>query len=624
MHAFALLVPLTLSFSAAAPWAPRDATWADLDGNGRPDLLMVGADGRARLFLAGEDGALAPAPEAWGLAAVDAASALVAGDVDGDGLVDLVAVGADGAARLFANTGSALRDATPGSGLEDVRAAAHASLVDYDRDGRIDLALSGADGALALLRNAGTLRFERVELEPDVEAGIVVVGGERETEARATSSARDAERPGRASRAATTGVSAVASASAPMGSATSAPGRNRALPAVACAPGVSDAAGGGCIPASTTPTAGHLLPLGTDLFVEPSGHVGMGTTSPLADLHVHGGLFATLRASSFNAFTNDYRNTIELGNQAFDSGMAIEVESEGLEIYSRRLSQGGPIDVGPHLSVLRQDATAVGIGTATPATALDVDGEVTTRDDLHFRRNDGVETALLQPERFAGGGARLSLRRGNGVIGARLDGQLTAAGSGALFLYRANGTVSTELVADDLGAAYMRFYKPDNTIGILFDADFNGDARIRTEVLEITGGADLVESFGTGGEAHEPGSVLAIDVEREGELVLAAEPYDPRVAGVVSGAGGVQPGLHLGQRGVLEGETPVALTGRVYVRCNAESGAIRPGDLLTTSSTPGEAMRAADRERAFGAVLGKALGSLEGERGLVLVLVGLQ
>jgi len=80
----------------------------------------------------------------------------------------------------------------------------------------------------------------------------------------------------------------------------------------------------------------------------------------------------------------------------------------------------------------------------------------------------------------------------------------------------------------------------------------------------------------------------------------------------------------MGQAGVAAGSTPVALTGRVYVRCSTENGPIAPGDLLTTSSTPGRAMRADDRERCFGAVIGKAMGSLDGDQGLVLVLVNLQ
>jgi hypothetical protein len=94
---------------------------------------------------------------------------------------------------------------------------------------------------------------------------------------------------------------------------------------------------------------------------------------------------------------------------------------------------------------------------------------------------------------------------------------------------------------------------------------------------------------------------------------------------VISGAGGVQPGMIMGQEGsVADGEHPVALTGRVYVRCDASAEPIRPGDLLTTSDVPGHAMRAADRERAAGAILGKAMSALDQGRGLVLVLVSLQ
>jgi hypothetical protein len=73
----------------------------------------------------------------------------------------------------------------------------------------------------------------------------------------------------------------------------------------------------------------------------------------------------------------------------------------------------------------------------------------------------------------------------------------------------------------------------------------------------------------------------------------------------------------------MDGETPVAMSGRVYVRCSAEGGAIRPGDLLTTAGTVGHAMRAGDATRSHGAVLGKAMTALDGGTGLVLVLVNL-
>jgi hypothetical protein len=76
---------------------------------------------------------------------------------------------------------------------------------------------------------------------------------------------------------------------------------------------------------------------------------------------------------------------------------------------------------------------------------------------------------------------------------------------------------------------------------------------------------------------------------------------------------------------IADGEYPVALTGRVYVLADATRNAIRPGDMLTSSDRPGYAMKATDRERSFGSVIGKAMTPLaEGERGLVLVLVNLQ
>jgi hypothetical protein len=74
----------------------------------------------------------------------------------------------------------------------------------------------------------------------------------------------------------------------------------------------------------------------------------------------------------------------------------------------------------------------------------------------------------------------------------------------------------------------------------------------------------------------------------------------------------------------MEGGKNVALTGRVYVLAEASDGAIKPGDLLTTSSTPGRAMRASDHVRAQGAILGKAMTALKEGNGMVLVLVTLQ
>lgn len=155
------------------------------------------------------------------------------------------------------------------------------------------------------------------------------------------------------------------------------------------------------------------------------------------------------------------------------------------------------------------------------------------------------------------------------------------------------------------------------------------DGRTVTKVLQITGGSDLSEQFDVQAYRNRiqpaPGMVVCIDAANPGELVVCGQAYSTVVAGVISGAGGVQPGMLMGQDGTpADGEHPVALTGRVYVQADASQGAIRPGDLLTTSATPGHAMKAADRDRAQGAILGKAMTALDEGTGLVLVLVSLQ
>jgi hypothetical protein len=158
--------------------------------------------------------------------------------------------------------------------------------------------------------------------------------------------------------------------------------------------------------------------------------------------------------------------------------------------------------------------------------------------------------------------------------------------------------------------------------------DRNGDAwvnnNLSTATLTIRGGADVAEPFPVTGSQVEPGTVMVIDEANPGQLSRSTQAYDTRVAGIISGAGGVKPGLELQQDGVLDQGQKVALSGRVYVQADASLGAIRPGDLLTTSDVPGCAMRVSDHARAQGAILGKAMTGLKDGRGLVLVLVTLQ
>jgi hypothetical protein len=161
-----------------------------------------------------------------------------------------------------------------------------------------------------------------------------------------------------------------------------------------------------------------------------------------------------------------------------------------------------------------------------------------------------------------------------------------------------------------------------------YAADFRGNVIIRNRLgdvtlLELGEGLDVAEGFNVSEvERLEPGTVLIIDPDNPGKLTRSRQSYDKRVAGIVAGANGLGSGVKLGDG---QFDYPVALAGRVYCNVDATSGEIIPGDMLTTSDTPGFAMKSTDQARAHGTILGKAMEGLNaGQKGQILVLVTLQ
>jgi hypothetical protein len=140
--------------------------------------------------------------------------------------------------------------------------------------------------------------------------------------------------------------------------------------------------------------------------------------------------------------------------------------------------------------------------------------------------------------------------------------------------------------------------------------------------VSISGG-DCAEEFNlAGSDATEPGTVLSLD--SEGTLCVSRQAYDKKVAGVVSGAGAHKPGIVLDKQPSPSKRAPIALVGKVCCKVDASYSPIEVGDLLTTSATPGHAMKVENPLRAFGAVIGKALRPLPEGKGLIPILVALQ
>ena len=265
------------------------------------------------------------------------------------------------------------------------------------------------------------------------------------------------------------------------------------------------------------------------------------------------------------------------------------------------------------------DATST-ISLDAGAANLRMGGNGAGGDLLLFRAdgdptNDATSTIHLNASganvRVGGNGA------GGNLLLFRDDSDRTIDGSASISLDGQRGNV--RLGGNGADGDILLFPatgdpSDGSTATIHLDAD-TGDIRLS--------GADCAEAFGVrDGWGVTPGMVLVAG--QEDRLQPCEEAYDRRVVGVVSGAGDLRPAILLNNTGANSDRVPVALVGKTFCLVDARYGQIHIGDLLTTSSTPGHAMRASDPARAFGAVIGKALRELQEGRGLIPILVSLQ
>lgn len=144
-----------------------------------------------------------------------------------------------------------------------------------------------------------------------------------------------------------------------------------------------------------------------------------------------------------------------------------------------------------------------------------------------------------------------------------------------------------------------------------------GNGNVRADGTFTGGGADYAELVRYDGNPAdvEPGDVLIISPARDRAVVKSTDANDARLAGVYS----TKPGFIGGGSADddPQGYIPVAMMGIVPVKVTAINGPIQRGDLLTTSSIPGYAMKATDPQ--MGTILGKAMGELESGEGVIEV-----
>lgn len=417
------------------------------------------------------------------------------------------------------------------------------------------------------------------------------------------------------------------------------------------------------------------LSVGSSQFTISNGKVGIGTTTPQDKLDVSGGM-VTLDSGPENSIAGI--RIREKGDMRWTM-LYRSWEGDNLHIY----------DEVAHSSTMtfQSNTGRVGIGVLEPQAKLDVQGSIkaeaistgiilTPPGSSGSYEVYGVKgTASSNGETFGlygvadrieldipghptsepspsyGVYGRVQPKAGSGrntvntygVFGQNINGLSSGYLAGDRVGVRGDYRVGTRVhkygmlgtseygvyAENSSGTALYAVAKKEGETAIHAVATGDGFAGLFEGALRITGGSDLSEPFNIQplqkGSKPLPGMLVSIDTDKPGQLVVSSEAYDRKVAGVISGAGGIKPGMLMGQNGTIaDGTNPVALSGRIYCLADADLGVIKPGDLLTTSKTPGHAMLVTDYSKAQGAVIGKAMTALEKGKGLVLVLVSLQ
>ena len=311
------------------------------------------------------------------------------------------------------------------------------------------------------------------------------------------------------------------------------------------------------------------------------GNVGIGTATPGAPLHVGVGSLGNQKLLQIGepGFTGDYGLVLR-GNPS-DGVFKLHGLNDETETST------------PIMSWTRYNGH-VGIGTAAPGAPLHV----------------GVDTIgnakLLQIGEPGFTGNYGLVLRGNPIDGVfKLYGLNAATETSAPIMSwtRYNGRVG-------IGTA-----SPQAPLHVAGDAQIDGNIAAKYQ--------DVAEWVRTADHASRA-TVVVIDGAAPNQVVTASQPYDTRVAGVVS----ERPGVLLGEAG--EDKAKVAHSGRVKVKVDARYGAVAIGDLLVTSPTAGHAMRSAPVDLGGmqvhrpGTLLGKALEPFPEGQGEILVLLMLQ
>ena len=308
------------------------------------------------------------------------------------------------------------------------------------------------------------------------------------------------------------------------------------------------------------------------------------------------------------------------GQSAHQGVMGLSTDAGGTGVYGGSTTSGGGTGTG----VRGETSSGTGVLGRSFGSGTGVFGTSEQGEGVHGESNSTQFSAVAGIEKNPSSGVAAvfgsNLGGGPGIFGTSEQGEgvhgetnsnVFAAVAGIAM--NPSGT-GAGIFGESRGKGPAGFFKGDVVV--------TGNLNMSSPTSDIVLG-DVAEGFSTqDGKIIEPGTVVVLD--QHGQVRPGDEAYDKKVAGVVSGAGNDRPAIVLDKQLSQAGRLPVALMGKVCCKVDAEYSPIEVGDLLTTSATPGHAMRATDPLRAFGSVIGKALHPLLGGKGTIPILIALQ
>jgi hypothetical protein len=415
--------------------------------------------------------------------------------------------------------------------------------------------------------------------------------------------------------------------------------------------------------------AGSSAPLTTNFLWKDNGaggdaasqvfdngtNIGIGTTSPAALLELNkttagstaikivNPTAATTNFSRLDVATDAaggrglydaYSSTFTTSGNSVQSGVSFTALGAGgfsLALAHPTAPMRFYTGAGPSERMRIDSAGNIGIGTTSPTTSFELNRSTT----------GGTGVKVVNPTAGTSNYSRLDLvtdaTGGRGLFDAYSSTFTTSGNSvqaGVSFTAIGAGGFSIALAH---ASAPIRFYTgagPSERVRIDGSGNVGIGTTTPTQLLDVNGNVNVSGNIGAKyqdvaewvetPEPLEPGTVVVVDPVEPNRVMASSKAYDTRVAGAVS----KQPGLILGEQS--DTKEMVAQSGRVRIKADAKYGAIKIGDLLVTSPTPGYAMRSRPIKVAGqalhrpGTLLGKALEALPNGKGEILVLLTLQ